>query len=106
MMHKNTLGSFSFDVTERILDVLNDHGTSMKKTNLASKTRLNYNVCLRYIEMLNSLGWIEVNSEVSITEEGKGVFEKLLNVSEARASSSTSNDSWPSNLGEKSIEHS
>jgi predicted transcriptional regulator len=66
MMRKNTLGSFSFDVTERILDVLNEHGTRMKRTNLASKAGLNYNVCLRYIEILNTLGWVEVNSEVSM----------------------------------------
>jgi CheY-like chemotaxis protein/predicted transcriptional regulator len=109
---KKTLGSFSFDVTKRMLDVLSQHGISMKKTNLASKAALNYNVCLRYIRMLNSLGWIEVNSEVSITEEGKGVSAKLLNISGARASNNTGDDSddasdvWPGNLGGQSIEHS
>jgi CheY-like chemotaxis protein/predicted transcriptional regulator len=90
MIHKNSLGSFSFDVTERILDILNEHGTRMKRTNLASKAGLNYNVCLRYIEMLNTLGWVKVNSEVSITEIGKGVNAKLLDASEARANSSQS----------------
>ena len=69
-----------------MLGVLNEHGRSMKKTNLASKAGLNYNVCLKYILMLNSLGWVEVNSEVSITDIGKGVFAKLLDVSEAIAS--------------------
>src|SRR5215208_350743 len=103
-MRRNTLGSFSFDVTERMLGVLNEYGRSMKKTNLASKAGLNYNVCLKYVLMLNSLGWIEVNSEVSITDIGKGVFAKLLDVSEAIAR--TGNDVWPSNLGEKSIEYS
>jgi CheY-like chemotaxis protein/predicted transcriptional regulator len=107
MMRKNTLGSFSFDVTERMLDILNEHGIGMKKTNLASKAGLNYNVCLRYIKMLNSLGWVEVNSEVSITEIGKGANAKLLDASEARPStSSTGDDVWPSNLREKSIEYS
>jgi hypothetical protein len=60
-----------------------------------------YNVCLRYIRILNSLGWIEVNSEVRITEEGKGVFAKLLNVSEVRASNIGDDAVWPNNLGKK-----
>jgi hypothetical protein len=60
-----------------------------------------YNVCLRYIRILNSLGWIEVNSEVRITEEGKGVFAKLLNVSEVRASNIGDDGVWPNNLGKK-----
>jgi CheY-like chemotaxis protein/predicted transcriptional regulator len=110
MTRKNTLGSFSFDVTERILDVLNEYGTRMKKTNLASKAGLNYNVCLRYIEMLNTLGWVEVNSEASITDIGKGVNAKLFDASEARASTSSTStgydDVWLGNLGEKSIKYS
>jgi predicted transcriptional regulator len=68
LMHNNALGSFCFDVVKRMLDVLGEHGTKMKKTNLASKAGLNYNVCLRYIQMLNNLRWIEVDPEVSITE--------------------------------------
>jgi CheY-like chemotaxis protein/predicted transcriptional regulator len=96
-----------------MLDVLSQHGIRMKKTNLASKAGLNYNVCLRYIQMLNSLGWIEVDSEVSITEVGKGVFAKLLDVSKARATNTGDDnddddhdDVCPSNLGDKSIEYS
>jgi CheY-like chemotaxis protein len=104
MMRKNTLGSYSFDVTKRILHVLNEHGSSMKKTNLASRAGLNYNVCLRYIQMLDHLGWMELNSEVSITQIGKGVLAQLLDISEAIASS-TGNDLWSSNLEEKSIEY-
>jgi CheY-like chemotaxis protein/predicted transcriptional regulator len=72
------LGSFSFDVTKRILCTLFDDG-SLKKTTLATKTRLNYNVCLRYIQMLEVLGWIKVSSEVSITETGRNVMKRLLN---------------------------
>jgi CheY-like chemotaxis protein len=73
-----TLGSFSFDVTKRILSTLFNEG-SIKKTSLATKTRLNYNVCLRYIQMLKVLGWLEVSSEVSITETGRNVMNRLLN---------------------------
>jgi CheY-like chemotaxis protein/predicted transcriptional regulator len=98
----NVLGSFSFDVAKRMLDILNQHGRK-KKTNLASKAGLNYNVCLRYIQMLNSLGWLEVNSEVSITEKGKEVYANLLDISEAIASAG---DVWSSNLGEKRNEYS
>lgn len=73
-----SLGSFSFDVTKRILCTLFNDG-SIKKTSLATKTRLNYNVCLRYIQMLKVLGWLEVSSEVSITETGRNVMNRLLN---------------------------
>ena len=72
------LGSFSFDVTKRILSTLFNDG-SLKKTTLATKTRLNYNVCLRYIQMLKVLGWINVSSEISITEIGRNVMKRLLN---------------------------
>lgn len=73
-----SLGSFSFDVTKRILCTL-FNGGSIKKTSLATKTRLNYNVCLRYVQMLKVLGWLEVGSEVSITETGRNVMNRLLN---------------------------
>lgn len=74
----NDLGSFSFDVTKRILSTLFNEG-SVKKTVLATKTRLNYNVCLRYIKMLKVLGWLDVSTEVSITETGRNVMKRLLN---------------------------
>ncbi len=106
MMRQKALGSFSFDVAKRMLNALSEHGITMKKTNLASEARLNYNVCLRYIRILNRLGWVEVNSEVSISEVGKEVLTKLLDVSEARAISIDSDDVWPSNLGKKSIKYS
>ncbi len=73
-----SLGSFSFDVTKRILCTLFNDG-SIKKTSLATKTRLNYNVCLRYLQMLKVLGWLEVSSEVSITETGRNIMKRLLN---------------------------
>jgi CheY-like chemotaxis protein/predicted transcriptional regulator len=73
-----SLGSFSFDVTKRLLCTL-FNGGPIKKTSLATKTRLNYNVCLRYVQMLKVLGWLEVGSEVSITETGRNVMNRLLN---------------------------
>lgn len=71
------IGSFSFDVTQRILYTLYHDGSS-KKTALATKTRLNYNVCLRYITMLKVLGWVEVGTAVSITETGRNVLKRLM----------------------------
>jgi CheY-like chemotaxis protein/predicted transcriptional regulator len=108
MMHNNIMiGSFSFDVIKRMLDVLSEEGRKVKKTNLASKAGLNYNVCLRYMRMLNYLGWIKVNPEVSITEEGKRVCAKLLEVLEATGiSAGVDDDDWLNNLNEKRIEHS
>jgi CheY-like chemotaxis protein/predicted transcriptional regulator len=82
MSRENISGSFSFDVTKRILDVLSESGP-VKKTNLAIKTGLNYNVCQRYIGMLKVLGWLEVKSagkwdHVLITDLGRQVSGKLL----------------------------
>ncbi|HVX02483.1 MAG TPA: response regulator, partial [Nitrososphaera sp.] len=73
---------FSFDVTKRMLDALESVG-SINRTNLAQKTGLNYNVCLRYIKMLKLIGWIETclsdrGDCVSITEVGRQVNTKLL----------------------------
>lgn len=72
------MGSFSFDVTKRILDTLSKYG-NIKKTNLATKTGLNYNVCRRYIKMLKILEWLnEAGAEISITELGRQVCGRLL----------------------------
>ena len=103
MTREKALGSFSFDVAKRMLDVLREHGTAMKKTTLASRAGLNYNVCLRYIRMLNSLGWIEVNPEVSITEAGKVAFAKFLD--ESRASDIGVHYVLSSNTKDKRVEH-
>jgi CheY-like chemotaxis protein/predicted transcriptional regulator len=73
-----SIGSFSFDVTKRILSILFEDGPT-RKTNLATKTGLNYNVCVRYINMLKLLGWLNVNTEISITDTGRNVMRRLLN---------------------------
>ncbi len=81
-----SIGSFSFDVTKRILCTLYNDG-KIKKTALATRTRLNYNVCLRYINMLSVLGWVDVSSEVSITETGRNVMNRLLDQTSAGSES-------------------
>jgi CheY-like chemotaxis protein len=105
MIREKALGSFSFDVAKRMLDVLSKHGTSMKKTNLASRAGLNYNVCLRYVRILDILGWVKVNSEVTITELGKGVLANLLAYSKTRASIPDC-DVWSSSMAGNNIKHS
>ena len=76
------IGSFSFDVTRRILSELYQNGPT-KKTNLATKTGLNYNVCLRYIKMLKLLGWLDGSTDISITETGRNVMRRLMDQASA-----------------------
>lgn len=89
MSEESVEGSFSFDVTKRILDMLSE-SSPIKKTNLAIKTGLNYNVCLRYINMLQVLGWLEVEKggkweQISITDLGRQVSIRLLTRSQKGA---------------------
>jgi len=71
---------FSMEVINRILRVL-DEESSMKRTNLAARTRLNYLTCIRYINFLKSVGWIELTSDngelISISQPG-GNFRSIL----------------------------
>lgn len=65
--------SFSIVVIRRILDALVDSG-GMKKTNLAGKTGLNYPNCVRYIELLEILGWARISDDgtnlIQLTTQG------------------------------------
>lgn len=68
--------SFSAAVLSRILTILHQDGAT-KKTNLAGKTRLNYLTCVKYLELLKSLGLVHVDSDrdahgerISISEFG------------------------------------
>jgi CheY-like chemotaxis protein/predicted transcriptional regulator len=76
------IGSFAVEVLNRILTVLSEQGNT-KRTNLAGKTGLNYVVCLRYINFMKTLGWLEVvssadqNEYVSITSVGRRVGSAL-----------------------------
>ena len=70
---------FSMEVINRILGAL-DEESSMKRTNLAARTRLNYLTCIRYINLLKSIGWIELTSDselISISQSGRN-FRSLL----------------------------
>jgi len=70
---------FSMEVINRILGVL-DEESSMKRTNLAARTRLNYLACIRYMNFLKSIGWIELTSDnelISISQPGRN-FRTML----------------------------
>ncbi|MEZ0270132.1 MAG: response regulator, partial [Nitrososphaeraceae archaeon] len=79
---------------------------SIKKTSLATKTRLNYNVCLRYLQMLKVLGWLEVSSEVSITETGRNVMNRLLNQPSSNIQNKSSYHMESNSLESNSLESS
>ena len=74
-------GSFSFIVAKRILSALEQNGPT-RKTNLATKSGLNYNACLKYIDMLKLLEWIDITHNkstlISITTLGREINERLF----------------------------
>jgi CheY-like chemotaxis protein/predicted transcriptional regulator len=69
--------------------VLSEQG-KIKRTNLAGKTGLNYIVCLRYINFMKTLGWLEVvsddeqNEHVSVTPVGRRVGDALVEFLQGR----------------------
>ena len=73
--------SFSISVLKRILLVLDEQGPEINRTNLATKSGLNYSTCVRYLDFLSLLGWIsylhEPAERVSITGQGRE-FTQIL----------------------------
>ena len=65
--------TFSINVIVRVLDTLHVNGR-LKRTNLGGKTGLSYIKCIKYIKLLQLLGWVEVildvNKFVTITQKG------------------------------------
>lgn len=83
-MPKRDGDSFSKEVMVRILQILLENG-KLRKTHLAGKARINYKMCIKYLNFLDKLNWIETISDsnnfecVSITPEGTDSFIKLKN---------------------------
>lgn len=55
-----------------------------RKTRLALKSGLNYNVCLKYIDLLQTIGWVELtrtgdseHRNVSVTQLGRHMHHRL-----------------------------
>ena len=57
----------------KILDQLYENG-HINRTNLAGKTGLNYSTCLKYINLLQLMGWANLDHDivnyVTISEKG------------------------------------
>ncbi|MDE1830584.1 MAG: winged helix-turn-helix domain-containing protein, partial [Thaumarchaeota archaeon] len=65
---------YSINVIKRIIHILYENG-SLKRTNLAGMSGLNYNKCIRYLNLLHALGWIKVMYDdgscfVAVTDRG------------------------------------
>ena len=75
--------TISIDVLRRMLTTLQENGR-LNRTNLAGKTGLNYSNCIKYINLLKLLGWVQVIYDdghyVAITEKGIDVIERFLNL--------------------------
>jgi predicted transcriptional regulator len=78
--------SFSVDVLVRILSIL-ERDCGIKKTNVAARSGLNYFSCIRYLELLKSLGYAESvrdkkdpdpSERVSINEQERKFNSKLI----------------------------
>ena len=74
--------TIKIDVLRRLLATLHENGRT-NRTNLAGKTGLNYGNCIKYINLLRLLGWIELiyndGYYVTITEKGVDVIERFVN---------------------------
>lgn len=98
--------SYSNSVTKRILQVLADSGP-LKRTQLAGKAGVNYGTCMKYIEFLLKLQWVEVvqnqdNGElVSISNEGIANLRKLQNENKLTPSVLASPQFSPSSSGQR-----
>lgn len=71
---------FNMSIILRILSTLHEEGR-MNITNLASRTRLNYSKCMKYINLMALLGWIKVIFDethyLAITEKGFEVIDRF-----------------------------
>ncbi len=66
-----------------MLEILQENGR-IKRTQLAGKTGLNYNKCIKYINLLKILGWVDVIFDetyyVAITQSGKDTTKSLSDI--------------------------
>ena len=75
--------SIKIEVLKRMLTTLHENG-HINRTNLAGRAGLNYSNCIKYINLLRLLGWVEVIYDnghyVVITEKGVDVIERFVNL--------------------------
>ncbi len=73
--------NFNVEVICRILSVLYQNGPS-KITNLAMSTHLNHVSCKKYVNLLITIDWIEIeyvkaHTIINVTNIGRTIFKKL-----------------------------
>lgn len=77
-----TLDRLDLKVVKRIRGVLVDEG-KLKMTNLATRSNVQYNRLVKYVNWLNNIKAVSVihngkQKEVMMTEDGKKIFENLV----------------------------
>ena len=74
--------SFNMNIINRILVVLHEKGQT-NRTNLAGMAGLNYNQCVKYVNLLQLLGWVRFafddGHQIIIEEKGIEIIKKLNN---------------------------
>src|SRR5438309_5947235 len=84
MFSKNSIeylsNSFNIDIMSRILLALREKGR-INRTNLAGMAGLNYKQCIKYVNLLQLLGWVHIvlddGHQVIITGEGIEMVERF-----------------------------
>jgi predicted transcriptional regulator len=66
-------------VVARIVNALRNEGPT-KRTQLATMTRLSYDVLVKYLEWMSQKGLVEVDSDdnVRLTPQGYKVYDRLV----------------------------
>ena len=72
--------TFNINIINRILLSLQEKG-QINRTNLAGMAGLNYNQCIKYVHLLQLLGWVHIVVDdvyqISISEKGIEIIKKL-----------------------------
>ena len=75
--------TISIDVLRRMLATLHENGR-LNRTNLAGKTGLNYGNCIKYLNLMQLLGWVEMIYDnahyMVITERGIDILERFVDL--------------------------
>lgn len=68
------------DVVERILVSILE-SKSLKITNIAMRSRLNYKRCVKYIQMLSECGLISIKQDViSVSQQGRELLDLIQKI--------------------------
>lgn len=72
--------TFNMKIICKILVTIRERGR-INRTNLAGMSGLNYNQCIKYVNLLRLLDWVHVvfddNYQIIITEKGIEIIQRL-----------------------------